>query len=222
MITGTISINNKKKLNLETLKIVFTNFQVSSWAYNFTNCGLNAVWKLETKLYTPLLTWFDIPIAAFTITPQKTFKRSEIPCWEHTFAAFPGTKLPSNFYEKILEDIKDYPAYAVKLDDKIVGFCYLCSYKNYKTLRETAEVICYLSYDAKGKGIGYNCLKLLMQVVDILAEMGLKNLIALLSTKNKISTKFYYKYGFKSCGIIQNIVKKFDTEFGIIILKKTL
>ena len=68
---------------------------------------------------------------------------------EHTFAAFPGTKLPSNFYEKILEDIKDYPAYAVKLDDKIVGFCYLCSYKNYKTLRETAEVICYLSYDAK-------------------------------------------------------------------------
>ena len=53
-------------------------------------------------------------------------------------------------------------------------------------------------------------------------EMGLKNLIALLSTKNKISTKFYYKYGFKSCGIIQNIVKKFDTEFGIIILKKTL
>ena len=24
---------------------------------------------------------------------------------EHTFAAFPGTKLPSNFYEKILEGI---------------------------------------------------------------------------------------------------------------------
>ena len=121
---------------------------------------------------------------------------------EHTFAAFPGNKLPSNFYEKILDDIKDYPAYAVKLDDKVVGFCYLCSYKNYKTLKETAEVICYLSYDAKGKGI--------------------KNLIALLSTKNKISTKFYYKYGFKSCGIIQDIVKKFDTVFGIIILKKTL
>ena len=119
----------------------------------------------------------------------------------------------------MLEDIKDYPAYAVKLDDKIVGFCYLCSYKNYKTLRETAEVICYLSYDAKGKGIGYNCLK---KLEDDAREMGLKNLIALLSTKNKISTKFYYKYGFKSCGIIQNIVKKFDTEFGIIILKKTL
>ena len=78
---------------------------------------------------------------------------------EHTFAAFPGNKLPSNFYEKILDDIKDYPAYAVKLDDKVVGFCYLCSYKNYKTLKETAEVICYLSYDAKGKGIGYHCLK---------------------------------------------------------------
>ena len=59
---------------------------------------------------------------------------------EHTFAAFPGNKLPSNFYEKILDDIKDYPAYAVKLDDKVVGFCYLCSYKNYKTLKETAEV----------------------------------------------------------------------------------
>ena len=92
---------------------------------------------------------------------------------EHTFAAFPGTKLPSNFYEKILEDIKDYPAYAVKLDDKIVGFCYLCSYKNYKTLRETAEVICYLSYNAKGKGIGYNCLK---KLEDDAREMGLKNL----------------------------------------------
>ena len=138
---------------------------------------------------------------------------------EHTFAAFPGNKLPSNFYEKILDDIKDYPAYAVKLDDKVVGFCYLCSYKIYKTLKETAEVICYLSYDAKGKGIGYHCLK---RLEDDAKEMGIKNLIALLSTKNKISTKFYYKYGFKSCGIIQDIVKKFDTVFGIIILKKTL
>ena len=47
---------------------------------------------------------------------------------ENTFAAFPGTKLPNYFYENILEDIKDYPAYAVKLDDNIVGFCYLCSF----------------------------------------------------------------------------------------------
>ena len=62
----------------------------------------------------------------------------------------------------------------------------------------------------------------LQKLEDDAKEMGIKNLIALLSTKNKISTKFYYKYGFKSCGIIQDIVKKFDTVFGIIILKKTL
>lgn len=138
---------------------------------------------------------------------------------ENTFAAFPGTKLPSDFYQKILDDIKDYPAYAVKLDDKIVGFFYLCSYKNYKTFKETAEVICYLSHEAKGKGIGYHCLKKLEEDAK---AMGIKNLIALVSTKNKISAKFYYKYGFKSCGVIQDVVKKFDTVFGIIILKKTL
>ena len=122
---------------------------------------------------------------------------------EHTFAAFPGNKLPSNFYEKILDDIKDYPAYAVKLDDKVVGFCYLCSYKNYKTLKETAEDICYLSNDAKGKGIGYNCIK---RLEDDAKEMGIKNLIEIISIKNKIRTKIYYKYGYKSWGIIKYIM----------------
>ena len=44
---------------------------------------------------------------------------------ENTFAAYPGNKLPSRFFDNLMEEIGDYPAFVVKNREKVVGFCFL-------------------------------------------------------------------------------------------------
>ncbi|MCC3869820.1 GNAT family N-acetyltransferase [Terrisporobacter mayombei] len=78
---------------------------------------------------------------------------------ENTYAAYPGSRLPSRFFDKLTEEINGYPAYVVKDSDKLVGFCFLNFYKNYSTFKETAVINCFLTYEVKGLGIGDYCLK---------------------------------------------------------------
>ena len=138
---------------------------------------------------------------------------------ENTYAAYPGNKLPYKFFNNLMEEINDYPAYVVKKDDKVVGFCFLNSYKHYKTFRETAEINCFLSYEVKGLGIGDYCLKKLEQEA---RNFGIKNILALIPTKNKFGVRYYHTNGFRTCGTITDIGEKFGESFGLVIMKKVL
>ena len=42
---------------------------------------------------------------------------------ENSFAAYPSKKMPQEYYGKIIEVTNGYPAYTIKLNNKIVGFC---------------------------------------------------------------------------------------------------
>lgn len=138
---------------------------------------------------------------------------------ENTYAAYPGNKLPSRFFDKLTEEINGYPAYVVKNGDKVVGFCFLNSYKNYKTFKETAEINCFLSYEVKGLGIGDYCLKKLEEDA---RQFGIKNLLAIIPTKNKFGVRYYHTNGFRTCGTISDIGTKFGENFGLVIMKKVL
>lgn len=138
---------------------------------------------------------------------------------ENTFAAYPGNKLPSRFFDKLTEEIKDYPAYVVKYKDKVEGFCFLNSYKNYKTFKETAVINCFLSYNVKGLGLGDYCLKKLEEDA---RERGIKNILAIIPTKNKFGVRYYHTNGFRTCGTISDIGTKFGESFGLVIMKKVL
>ena len=61
---------------------------------------------------------------------------------ENSFAAFSETRLPDIFFEKIMEKIQDYPAYAIKDSDTgaIAGFCYLSAYHPFPTFKHTAQI----------------------------------------------------------------------------------
>ncbi len=138
---------------------------------------------------------------------------------EHTYAAYPGNKLPNKFFDKLIEEINGYPAYVVKHMDKIVGFCFLSSYKNYKTFKETAEINCFLSYDVKGIGVGDYCLKKLEEDAK---KIGIKTILAIIPTKNKLGVRYYHTNGFRTCGTISDIGTKFGESFGLVIMKKVL
>lgn len=138
---------------------------------------------------------------------------------ENSFAAFPNIKLPEKFHIKLIEKSNGYPAYAVKNNDEVIGFCFLSPYNFFSTFKNTATISYFLSKDYVGQGLGKLCLD---KLEDEGKKIGIKNIIAEISSKNEMSLKFHKKNGFEECGILKEIGNKFGENFDVIYMKKTI
>ena len=138
---------------------------------------------------------------------------------ENSFSAYPDSKVSYEFYDKLLEITKDYPAYAIKLKDKIVGFCFLRAYNPFPTFDETAEITYFIDKDFKGKGIGKNALNKLENEA---RKKGIKTILADISSLNQESLIFHRNSGFKECGRFENIIRKKEKQFDIIWMQKMI
>ncbi len=72
---------------------------------------------------------------------------------EHEFSAYPEEKLDYCYYEKFLSISKDFPAYAICLNQKVVGFCYLNAYNPLQVFKETATVTYFLHKDYRAMAL---------------------------------------------------------------------
>jgi L-amino acid N-acyltransferase YncA len=140
---------------------------------------------------------------------------------ENTFAAYPESKLPNEFFYKFLEITKGYPAFVIKNknDDKIIGFCFLRAYRPFPVFRETAEVTYFIEKNEVGKGIGKEALKKLEGEAK---KIGINKLLADISSENIQSINFHKKNGFTECGRFQKIGKKKGRYFDVVWMEKTL
>jgi len=140
---------------------------------------------------------------------------------EKSTAAFPAYTLPEQFFAKLMEKSKGYPAYAI-LNSKsleVVGFCALSAYNPFSTFKETTTISYFISPDYVGKSIGVQCLeKLETEAI----QMGIKHIIAEISSENQQSLRFHGKHGFDICGTLKNIGNKFDRNFDVIYMQKNL
>lgn len=57
---------------------------------------------------------------------------------ENSYAAYAEMKMPDTFFSTILEMTKGYPAYIVKVNDKVAGFCFIRAYNPFPAFSETA------------------------------------------------------------------------------------
>lgn len=138
---------------------------------------------------------------------------------ENGFSAYPEEKLEYDYYDNFLTISNKYPAFAIKVKDKVVGFCYLNSYNSLSSFKETAQITYFIEKNFIGKGIGVMALKKL----EIEAESnGVKNILANISSVNKGSIAFHSKNGFVKCGEFENVIKKKNKEFNIIWMQKKL
>ncbi|HHV02645.1 MAG: N-acetyltransferase family protein [Bacteroidales bacterium] len=137
----------------------------------------------------------------------------------NSLAAYPDDVLPYEYYEKFLDMTKCYPAYVIKENDKIVGFCLLHAYNPFPTFKECAEISYFISPQHTGKGLGTKALKRLEE--DAL-KVGIKTILANISSMNSRSIDFHKKNGFVECGRFQKIITKMGTPFDIIWMQKTL
>jgi L-amino acid N-acyltransferase YncA len=140
---------------------------------------------------------------------------------ENSFAAYPESKLPYEFYGMFLEMTKNYPAYVIKNGDteKVIGFCFLRSYNPMSAFRETAEISYFIEKDEVGKGIGKEALRLLEEEA---GKAGIKRLLAEISSENDQSIKFHEKNGFQECGRFHQTGKKRGRYFDVVWMEKEL
>jgi len=140
---------------------------------------------------------------------------------ENSFAAYPEQKLPYEFYGKFLEMTRGYPAYVIKNNDtgKVIGFCFLRAYIPMPVFRETAEISCFLDPDETGKGIGKEALDLLEKEG---SKMGIKYLLASISSLNGQSLQFHKKNGFVECGRFLHIGRKKEKNFDVVWMGKEI
>ena len=140
---------------------------------------------------------------------------------ENTTSAFAPTRVPEQFYGMIVKRSDGYPSYTVIDKDKdcIIGFCQLSPYNPFSTFNETACITYFISKDYTGKGIGSQCLAKLEEGAK---NMGLKNIIAEVSSENKGSISFHERHGFVNMGELKNIGMKLNRSFGIVYMQKQI
>ncbi|EET87749.1 GCN5-related N-acetyltransferase [Clostridium carboxidivorans P7] len=126
---------------------------------------------------------------------------------ENSFAAYFDNKLPYEFFTKFIEMTKNFPAYIIKSEDtgKVVGFSFLKAYSPLPAFKETAEITYFIEKDSVRSGLGKAALTLLEQDAK---NIGIKYLLASISSKNTQSLKFHEKNGFNQCGRFYNIGQK--------------
>lgn len=138
----------------------------------------------------------------------------------NSFAAYPDVKMPDFFFSKLLETAMAYPAFVIKsFNGDVIGFCMLRPYNPFSTFKETAEITCFIKPEFTGKGIGKSALSFLEKSA---AEMGIKHLLADISSENRESIEFHKRNGFSQCGEFNNIGKKFGKSFSVIWMEKKI
>lgn len=140
---------------------------------------------------------------------------------ENGFAAYPEEQLPYETYNLFLNMTRGYPAYVLKENgnDKVLGFCFLRAYNPLPAFKETAEVTYFFDPAITGKGIGRTALEKLEEEGK---KMGIKHILANVSSKNENSIRFHLKNGFYESGRFKNVAVKNNETFDVVWLQKDL
>lgn len=140
---------------------------------------------------------------------------------ENSFAAYPEKKVPVEFFDLILEKAKGYPAYAIvnATTKRVIGFCNLKPHHPLSTFKETAEITYFIDPLEVGKGIGKQALDLLEAKG---REIGIRQILASIASRNQQSIIFHIKNGFKECGRFTDVIKKNNTRFDIVWMQKEI
>jgi len=134
------------------------------------------------------------------------------------FSVFSDIEIPTQGFKNLLQSIQNYPAFAIKFDKIIVGFCYLNPFAPSSVFNESAEASIYIHKDFIMKRIGrYALIKMEKEAISI----GIKNLFVRIVSKNPYMS-IRNKFGYIECARFKNVGKKFNDYFDIIWLQKEL
>lgn len=129
---------------------------------------------------------------------------------EHTAVTFETIAVDTEEMRERIQIILDekYPYYVAEVNDKIVGYCYLHSWKSRCAYSSTKEVTIYLDKEMSGKGIGTILFQYLFK--EIYKRTDIHALIAGICVPNEGSVHLHEKFGFRQVSLMKEIGWKFD------------
>lgn len=139
---------------------------------------------------------------------------------ENSFAAFPEHKLSYSFFDMLLQATAGYPAIVVKAEHgEVVGFALLRPYHRLPAFKRVAEITYFIKPEYTGKGIGRSILE---HFTEEAPKIGIDSILACISSLNENSLSFHYRNGFQLSGTLYNIGKKFNRDFSVHLMQKTV
>jgi len=139
---------------------------------------------------------------------------------ENSFAAFPETRLPYEFFNTLLHLSQGYPSAAASdATGQIIGFGMLRPYSPFPVFSKTAELTCFLKNGFTRQGIGKTLLDHLLTKG---AEKGIAHALAAISSLNQASINFHLKNGFTECGRFKSVGCKKGLSFDVVYCQRML
>ncbi len=139
---------------------------------------------------------------------------------ENTFAAYPDSKLPLEFFDVLLLMTGGYPALTARNDEEaLMGFGFLRPYNPMPAFLKTAEITYFVRPEFTGKGVGRALHDYLLQFG---RQMGLHTVLANVSSLNEESIRFHLRNGFTECGRFKEVAEKKGRTFDVVYFQKIL
>jgi phosphinothricin acetyltransferase len=136
-----------------------------------------------------------------------------------SFAAFPDRELGPGLLSQLLDQAREFGAFAVETGGEVTGFGLLRPLYPFPNLMAAGEVSYFICPEFTGRGTGTR----LLGVMEARArELGMTSLVARVSSRNRRSIRFHRKNGFSLCGRIRRVGTKFGKAFDMVILQKVL
>jgi len=139
---------------------------------------------------------------------------------ESSFAAYPESKVPVEFFDLLLHMAEGYPFLVAKDGyGELLGFGLLRPHNPFPAFSRAAEITYFLAPECTGKGIGRQMLNHLLVGA---REKGIKTILANISSLNSASLAFHKKNGFQECGRFIGIGRKWGQDFDVVWMQRML
>lgn len=137
---------------------------------------------------------------------------------ENTFSAFPDKKVNYNFFNVFIELSNNMPFYVIESEDgKIIGFGLLYPYDKAEVFSSVAQIAYFILPEYTDKGIGKH---LLEKLESDAKQLGVKTILATISSLNTKSINFHLKNGFSICGYFKKMGIKKGQSFDVVWMQK--
>ena len=139
---------------------------------------------------------------------------------KNSTATFEEEPLSLDVFSRRIEKItRKYPFFVAENDGQVIGFAYLAEFNDRSAYRFTADLSVYLSHDEISRGVGS---ALLAAVEKAGKEIGIKQIISIITSENEKSLRFHEKHGFVKRGELVDVGYKFGRPLGVYYYQKTL
>ncbi len=139
---------------------------------------------------------------------------------DHSMAAYPQSPLPVQAFGFIKSKcINGTILVAEDANGKVVGFALLKSFMDMNTFAHTADIGYFIDPQHTGKGLGR---QFLAELENHAKTLGIKVLIANVSSANPESIAFHERSGFTKCGELPNVGKKKGEYFSMLWYYKSI